>query len=146
MLNLQFGEPRMFEGALMGEFALHVQCPWRIESEGTIVTGRDDFDEVPTVGEFAELIDGAELSLAEHRLRELMGSYDPVTRSIGNASERLVVSSVSVGSCGAAVFELSGGFRLGLFPSGSRSEDWRLFRPTSDAPHFVIVGGTVEED
>ena len=41
--NFQFGPMRAVEGGTLGEWALHVQCPWRIEGpDGNIVTGRSD--------------------------------------------------------------------------------------------------------
>jgi hypothetical protein len=46
---------------------------------------------------------------------------------------------------GGAEIDLSGGCRITLFPDGSRGGGWRLFQPRHDAPHFVVVGGKVEE-
>jgi hypothetical protein len=33
-----------------------------------------------------------------------------------------------------------------MFPAGTRGEDWRLFQPDTDAPHFVVSRGRVESD
>src|SRR5687768_8413097 len=41
--NFQFGQVPAVEGGTVGEWALHVQCPWRIEGpDGRVVTGRSD--------------------------------------------------------------------------------------------------------
>src|SRR5262245_30789476 len=42
MRTFQFGSLRPVERGSVGDFALHVQCPWRIEGPGGIVTGRLD--------------------------------------------------------------------------------------------------------
>ena len=45
------------------------------------------------------------------------------------------------GTIGEFELELSGGFRLQVFPDGSREEDWRFFAPGSEEGHVVIAGG-----
>jgi hypothetical protein len=42
MRTFQFGKLRAVDRGSVGDFALHVQCPWRIEGPGGIVTGRLD--------------------------------------------------------------------------------------------------------
>src|ERR1044072_4328801 len=42
MGTLQFGALRAVERGSVGDFALHVQCSWRIEGPDGIVTGRMD--------------------------------------------------------------------------------------------------------
>src|SRR5437588_12996674 len=42
MRTFQFGTLRPLDRGSVGDFALHVQCPWRIEGQGGIVTGRLD--------------------------------------------------------------------------------------------------------
>src|SRR6516165_2784203 len=42
MRTFQFGTLRMVDRGSVGDFALHVQCPWRIEGPAGIVTGRLD--------------------------------------------------------------------------------------------------------
>ena len=61
-----------------------------------------------------------------------------------NDSHALVVEDVQADSYGGGVISLSGGYRLVLFPDGSRREDSRIFKSDSDEPHFVIAGGKVE--
>src|SRR5262249_25646643 len=42
MRTFQFGAMRLVDGGFVADFALHVQCPWRIEGADGIVTGRSD--------------------------------------------------------------------------------------------------------
>jgi hypothetical protein len=42
MRTFQFGTLRPVDRGSVGDFALHVQCPWRIEGPDGIVTGRSD--------------------------------------------------------------------------------------------------------
>jgi hypothetical protein len=42
MRTFQFGTLRPVDGGSVGDFALHVQCPWRIEGPSGIITGRLD--------------------------------------------------------------------------------------------------------
>jgi 1-acyl-sn-glycerol-3-phosphate acyltransferase len=56
----------------------------------------------------------------------------------------LVVTGVDADEFGGAAVSFGQGFVLRLFPAGTRSEDWRLFRPKTDAAHFVARGGRIE--
>ena len=129
-----------------GEFALHIQCPWRLEGPDGIVTGRMDLWEP---AESREDLDTdtwdyeRNENLQDRRIGELLGAYDLKTRSWVNRTGRLVVEAVEADDFGGAVLSLSGGYRLAIFPSGSTGEDWRLFRPSSPG-HFVVAGGRVE--
>jgi hypothetical protein len=45
MKNFHFGDLRKRDKSFVGRYALHIQCPWRIERAGRIVTGSVDFYE-----------------------------------------------------------------------------------------------------
>ena len=119
----------------VGEYALHVQCPWRLEAHGAIVTGRLDLWEpaVPTEN-FDPWSWDYDLNdtLRDKRIREFFRNNRPI------------VEDVQTDSCGGATLSLSGNCKLVLFPAGSQGEDWRVFRAGSDEQHFVISGGRVE--
>jgi hypothetical protein len=139
--NFQFGQVRAVERGTVGDYGLHIQCPWRLEGPDGILTGHSDLWEL---AEASEGVDWGE-NLQDRQLGTLLGGYDPATRSFVNQTEHLVVEGVQADNCGGATIQLSGGYRLVLFPAGARGEDWRLFRPGTDEPHFVIAGGRVEE-
>lgn len=145
--NFQFGQMRPADRGTVGEYALHIQCPWRIEALEGVVTGRSDLwepTEVPADFDWHTWkYDHG--NLQDSRLQALLQGCDPQTRSIVNTTGQLVVEAVEADRFGGAVLSLSGGYRLVLFPAGSAGEDWRIFQPGNDESHFVISGGTVED-
>lgn len=139
------GSTRQFS---QGEYALHIQCPWRIESLDGIVTGRTDLFE-PADAE-AEIDWDTwdyeeEENLQDRQIGKLLGGYDDGTRSFVNQTERFVVEEILADQFGGMTITLSGNYRIVLFPSGSQGEDWRLFQPNNLNSHFVICGGRIEE-
>lgn len=106
-----------------------------------IVTGSADYYEPPGAGEEVNLDDHRAGNLQRKRLREVFATYDESTRSLINEADALIVTAVHADRFGGLDLELSGGFRLQVFPSGSCGEDWRFFSPGTDDDHFVIEGG-----
>lgn len=142
--NFQFGAMRAVERGTVGEWALHIQCPWRIEGPEGIVTGRSDLwkpTETPVDWDSWDYEQG---NVQDQRMLEWLGAPDPATRSCRNVTGLLVVEQVVGDDYGGAVIHLSGGYRLVLFPAGTASEDWRLFQPGTDGPHFVVWGASLE--
>jgi hypothetical protein len=80
--------------------------------------------------------------LSSERELALFLGYDPDTGACENITDKLVVEAVSADTYGGAELQLTGGYALQLFPAEtgefSHSEHWRLFRPGSDAEHFVV--------
>jgi hypothetical protein len=148
--NFQFGEVRAVDQRTVGEWALHIRCPWRIEGpDARIVTGRSDLWE-PVSGadqgfDWEAWDYEKDGNLQDARIEALLGGRDEVTRSAVNRTDVLVVVSVHADACGGASLRLTGGYTLSLFPAGARGEDWRIFRPDPDEPHFVVAGGVIEE-
>ena len=138
MRTFQFGTLRPEDRGSIGDFALHVQCPWRIEGPDGIVTGRLDlWEPVDDNARFDENWDyGKSPNLQDARLERWL-TRDQLS---------LVVKSVDADEFGGAAISFGQGFVLRLFPAGTRGEDWRLFQPKTDAPHLVISGGAVEAD
>jgi hypothetical protein len=137
MRTLQFGSLCPVGGGSVGDFALHIQCPWRIEGPNGIVTGRLDLWE-PVEEDIKidyETWDYDESpNLQDFRLDQLLAQN----------GLSLVVQSVDTDEFGGANITFDHGFVLRLFPAGTRGEDWRLFEPKTDNPHFVIVEGKIE--
>jgi hypothetical protein len=139
---------------MVGEFALHIQCPWRVEGPGGIVTGRADLWE-PLAGCKGHDLEGyqrydydQEPNVQDLRVAEWLGDPDAVEqRRVPAARRKLVVLAVRATPCCGAEIDLTDGYRLTLFPDGSVGEDWRIFRPhEKDGPHFVVSGGRVDGD
>ncbi len=139
----QFGAQRPVrtrrgEPALIGEFALHVQCAWRLAGPGGIITGRQDLYYPPgDSGLSPEDFDWDENeSRRDGRLRGFFQEH---------ASEPPVLMKVQGDFLGGARLLLSGGLTLELFPANSLpGEHWRLFRSGTDGPHFVVTGRGLE--
>lgn len=136
MRTFQFGKLRPVDRGSVGDFALHVQCPWRIEAPREIVTGYLDLWE--PVEENAPFEDNWDYekspNLQDARLDQWLAQNEL----------SLVVTTVDADEYGGAAISLGRDFVLRLFPAGTRGEQWRLFRPKTDAPHFVITGLGVE--
>jgi len=59
MKNFQFGEirPHPSGKGTVGDFALHVQCPWRLVTTTQVLTGSADYYEPAVEGEDVNLDD-----------------------------------------------------------------------------------------
>jgi hypothetical protein len=139
MKNFQFGQirPHPSGKGTVGDFALHVQCPWRFVANNRILTGSADYYESAVEGEEVNLDDRQSGNLQRKRLQEIFGTYDAETHSLINETDSLTVISVHTDCLGGFDLELSGGFQLQVFPDGSRTENWRFFSPGDDDSHFV---------
>jgi hypothetical protein len=140
MRTIQFGLVRDYKGGCVGEYALHIQCPWRLENETGIVTGSGDlyrpFDEKRELDNDFDWEHHD--NLQDHQLRQVLNGYDERTGQIINSTSHLVATSVEADLTGGFWLKLSGGYRLAVFPTGTRDEAWRIFRPGSEENHFVV--------
>lgn len=145
MKNFQFGviRPHPSGKGTVGEYALHIQCPWRLTQSGDIVTGSEDYYEPAEPDKEVDLRDWQLGNLQRKRLGEVLRSFDGATRSWVNGTPELVVESVVADAFGGFELILSGDFRLQVFPSGSRGEYWRFFTPGSSGPHLVMNAGRI---
>jgi len=110
-----------------------------------IVTGRSDLWEPDTVAVASRRPDWTyeDGNLQDERLGSVLKGYDPQTRSLLNDTDKLAVEGIKVDAYGGVVVSLSGDYRLAIFPSGTKGEDWRFFRPGTEGAHFVVRVGTV---
>jgi hypothetical protein len=142
-----FGEQRTvsdFKGKprLIGEYALHIQCPWRIVGREGIVVGSSDRyypanEQNEQRGDFDWDIPGANRcdKLIQAFLQERKGFPAVVTR----------IESDFIGSL---KIKLKGDLDLDLdvFPDDSLGkEHWRFFKPSTERPHFIITGHGIEK-
>jgi hypothetical protein len=111
---------------IVGEFALHIQCAWRIETDRSIVTGRSDL--------WAPLGNPEEYADKDWDYDQDGNRQDQLIEE--QVSRRdLQVEALEVHSHGSFTLDLSGGYRLVVFPCGTDGEDWRLFRPDLNEAH-----------
>lgn len=145
LASFSFGEPRnAFAPAgdtkEVGEYALHVQCAWRIAHKDEVVVGSRDLYYPADYGDANQQIpDGFDWDRDPNRRDKLLrGLFE-------GRPGGLVVGAVSVGRGGSLCIELSDDFSLEVFPDDSLGgEYWRLFKPQSDQPHFVLTGRGIE--
>jgi len=140
----EFGNRRTVKGhngekKEVGDYELHVQCPWRIASADSIVIGRGDIfctpEETiePTPADFdwqkGNRFDGIVQQLFNHELRHL------------------IVQAVQAGEAGRLTINLENGCTLEIFPHDSESgEHWRFFKPYTEEPHLVFSGKGLQSD
>jgi hypothetical protein len=92
MRIFHLGHIQEVDGGTVGQYALHVQCPWRINGPQGIITGRSDlWEHIPGNSMPDDWEPGINDNVQDVRLSELFGSYDPRTQSHINREERLVV-------------------------------------------------------
>jgi len=123
----------------VGEFALHVQCAWRIVRKDRVIVGSRD------------LYFPADYSDDEEIPPEFDWDRDPNLRDkqlqslFDNDSLEFTVLGVETGAAGSLRIALSGGLFLDILPYDSLlHEHWRLFDPRTDSSHFVVTGGGIE--
>jgi hypothetical protein len=141
MRVLHFGEVSDFEDGTVGEFALHIQCPWRIEKDNQIVTGSSDLSKPIKAKKGFDRKnwdyhrDG---NLQDKRIEELLAGYNPENQNIIGSHPDHIVKSIDADDFGGLIIEFAGNFRLILFINGTDTEFWRFFRPKVNKPHFVV--------
>jgi hypothetical protein len=130
------GKPRE-----VGEYALHVQCAWRFVRRETVVAGNRDLyyprgykdpkEEIPKGFDWD--VQGA------NRCDEVLAGL------FAGGAKQYVVVRIQPGHAGELALLLEGDLTLQIFPNDSlEGEHWRLFRPGSDAPHWVYTGNGLE--
>lgn len=144
MLVLHFGQVTRGEGKSWGEYALHVQCPWRLLKDGTIFVGSGDlytpkkekrnfdWDKWYNEGTWPD-------NLLEHRVLSVLKRRDAVTRSIENATKKFVVEKALASDIGEVKLFLRGGYLWECFPNSISGEHWRLL-DFDTKKHFVVSG------
>jgi hypothetical protein len=133
--------PHASSSGTVGSHALHIQCAWRIVTENAVITGSADRFSPPSEGQEVNDGDPQSGNLQYVRIGALFKGYDSATRSHVNATDLLVVISVTSDPFGGADLLLSGGYRLQIFPDCSQGEDWRLIEV--GGRHIVVEGGKV---
>jgi hypothetical protein len=135
----EFGERRTVKGFRgvakeVGEYALHVQCAWRIRHGDQVVVGSRDLYVPPEdtddgLEDFNWDVQGA--NRRDKRIAELFQ----------NETRQFVVRQVQVGEAGSFTVILDDGYALDVFPDDSLGDEhWRIFQPSSEVSHFVVSG------
>ncbi len=144
MACFQFGQRRNvrnFRGdeAQVGEYALHLQCSWRIVKQDQIIVAAFDVFR-PREGHETE--DGLDFNWEAGNLLD-----DRIRVFFENDSRQYTVEDVQAGRAGALRLILEGEFSFEICPCNSQEklEHWRLFEPRSDRDHLVVTGTGIGE-
>jgi hypothetical protein len=118
---------------VLGRFALHLQCPWRISGpRGIVVGGHDIYSPASTARLRGWKWEKGPTLFDERVEAHLAKSLRPLA----------FVRRVGTDRCGGFRLSMSNALVLEVFPDGSEateySEWWRVFRPGTKAPHFVM--------
>src|SRR5882724_7184703 len=99
-----------FAGADGEEWSLHVQCPWRLEKDGAIVTGRSDWWDTEDGSDPPDDWDPARGgSLQQAKLREVFCHTS--AKVIENHTEAFAVTQVQTTLLGDIVLDMTGGYK-----------------------------------
>ncbi len=144
MANFQFGKRKKTQDSHgkpteVGEYALHVDCAWRItRAERVVVGSRDlwypaEFDnDAPVPADF-------DWSRSLSRRDKILDALFE-----GNTRE-FSVQRVEGGLAGSLRIDLSDGLSLEVFPDDSLEDEyWRLLAPDQEKPHFVVRGRGID--
>ena len=137
----QFGSRRSVkdwkEKEKVGDYALHVQCPWRITLGESVVIGRGDI--------FCRPEEREEPTPADFDWQK-SNRFDRIVRQLfEKESLQFMVQAVQAGNAGNLYIELEDGYQLERFPHDSESgEHWRFFKPYIEGSHFVVTGKGLE--
>ena len=127
----------------VAEYALHIQCSWRIAKGNKIVVGSRDFYSPRTGlenenGHFEWDVQG------NNRFDERIESI------IEDIDENTIVERVDSDEVGGLKIFLSQGYLLEVFPDTSEDDEyrefWRLFKRKEDSPHFVVTGNGLKNE
>lgn len=122
----------------VGEYALHLQCAWRIAGMDGIITGsRDVYIPSGNPSDVPHEFDWEKGNLRDERLNRFFAQQ---------SNRDLLVESIWADEVGSFRLDISGGFRLEIFPDDSLADEhWRLLKPDVDEPHFVVTGSRIQD-
>ncbi|MCM3796474.1 hypothetical protein [Priestia megaterium] len=127
----------------LAEYALNIQCSWRITKDNKILVGSRDFYS-PRTGWNEENDDFDWDVQGNNRFDERIEFF------IENAKEHVTVERVEPDEVGGLKIFLSQDYLLEVFPDTSEddeySEFWRFFNRRENSPHFVVTGNGIENE
>ena len=139
LLWVQFGALRELPGRnggtkTVGEWALHIQCPWRVTLSSRIVIARGDcFRQADSDEPYDWDATGESRfdRLAAHLNHQLEASAPRVVK-------------VAVDAVNGFSLDLDGGYTFDVFPAESTESDtehWRFFQPGMDGKQLIFESG-----
>jgi hypothetical protein len=119
----------------IGEYALHIQCPWCIVRGSVVAVGSRDLRYPAHYIEGESIPEDFNWERNANRLDSLMQAlFEDGTREFN-------VRHVALGAGGACRIEFDEGMSLEVFPDDSLAhEHWRLFATEDGGIHIVMTG------
>jgi hypothetical protein len=152
MLILGFGEVvrgigRRGHRISYGDFALHIQSPWRVlQNNKLIVSSADRWNPVNEIDDWDEWYNNPHPSIENIAWKQLLGSTDKSTSSYEALHNELVVDKIALEPIGDLRVFIRGGYVLEIFACGNNNEYWRLFEPKKDTEHLVFPAEHDEDE
>ena len=145
LLWLHFGELRQIPARgggtrEVGEWALHIQTPWRFTRGTRIVVGIRDLYHYADSGESFDWDKGGE------------SRFDRLAASLNRDFETsaYTVTSITCDRVGGFSLYFGPEFSFDVFPDEAStspdSEFWRLFAPAIGSPHFIVATDETDND
>ena len=145
ILSFQFGERRnapteQSPDRIVGAYALHVSCAWRLSGTTGVIAGVDDLY-VPAVDDDEDFQwDRPGKALADIRLRTWIAAH---------SASPLAVERITVDRCGGFALYFPQTFAVEVFPAAGSDpslirEMWRVFQPGRESDHFVYLDQGIE--
>lgn len=144
-----FGHPRIVttrKGGTteVGDYALHIQCAWRVKAPNRIiVASRDryypphDSEDIPAEFDW----DVPHGNRCDARIEAFLQAHSALP---------LIVTSVEADEVGSVRLLLTKEYVIEVFPDDSfdseYSEHWRFFQPSMGTEHFVVSGEGIREE
>lgn len=123
------------------EYALHIQCSWRITLNNKIVVASRDF--YSPSSEWNGDIEKFDWDIQGNN------RFDERIKTFMKANGQLTVLQIASDEVGGLKVFLSDGYTLEAFPDSSeddeQSEHWRFFNRKDNSPHFVATGMGIEK-
>ncbi|MGX1193035.1 hypothetical protein [Metabacillus sp. SLBN-84] len=121
----------------IAEYALHIQCSWRITSDNKIVIAARDF--YSPNSKWDGLIEDFDWDIQGNN------RFDERIKSFINDNEPIIVEEIEVDDIGGFSVILSSAYKLETFPDSSEEDEhWRFFNSKEKSPHFVVSGEGIE--
>ena len=123
----------------VGEYALHVQCAWRIARRDKVIVGNGDlyYPRDLTVEDSPPNFDWDKGPNRRDELFRLL---------FEDGRRQFVVRKIDVGSASCLQITMDDELSLDVLPNDSLTDEyWRLFKPSSDDPHFVVSGRGIHQ-
>ena len=126
----------------IGEYGLHLQCPWRIDGpENFFVSHRDVWRKSEGTTPPDWDYESGE-NLQDKLIAQLLQGTDLVTNSSLNITDLLVIESVVTNDLGDFTLYMTGSYRLTSFVDTFEGESWRFMKTDIDEwRHLVFEGG-----